>query len=182
MRVGDQTRLIAGTLLGACVPAALVAVVAQSTGRVSVWWVLPVALAAGTLTAWAMTTIFGLSQIARLAAQAAHGGRHYYFEQREIGVVFDDAGQVWLRLKDLQACVGGSAAVVRHFQGDEASLVQGKRRDVYLSVGGVRRLLKLNRHADRQKFLLWFERELLAPIEQRRARSLPLHSTGDGQL
>ena len=179
MRVGDQFRLIRYSVFGALAPGALVGMIAVTSGAFPVWWALVAGIASGGLTGWAVTTLFGLTQLVDLAAQSAHGGRHYYFDQRELRVVFDGEGDVWVRLRDIQACVGGDAGVVRHFQNDEAARVEGQGRYVYLSVDGVRRFLKTSRHGDRKKFLLWFERELLLPLEQRRARGLPLHSTGD---
>jgi hypothetical protein len=179
MRVGDQFRLLRFSLLGALAPGGLVAMIAVTSGKFPVWWAVVAGLASGALTGWAATTIFGLTQIAQLAAHAVHAGRNYYFEQIEIRVVFDDGGTAWLRLHDVRACIGGDAGSVRHFHSNEAALVEGMGRHIYLSAEGVRRYLKTNRHAARQKFHLWFERELLAPIEQRRTRGLPLHATGE---
>jgi hypothetical protein len=182
MRLGDRVRVLRLGLLGAGAPGALMFVALWATGKASLWWALPFALAAGLLTAWAMTTFFGVAQLERLAARAVHGGRHYYFGHDELRVVFDDDGGAWMRQADVTRVVGGDPRGIRHFTPDEATAIEGGGRHVYLSVAGVRRYLNTTRHPDRQKFLLWFERDFIAPIEKRRARNLPLHSTGAGRI
>ena len=182
VRAGDRIRFIPIVVVGTLAPGLLLALMAGLTGAIPVWWSIPFGLACGALAAWASLTFFGVAQIERLAAAAAHGGRHYYFEQQEIQVRFDEAGGAWLRLADIRRCVGGDTHGIRHYASTEACLVDGEGRAIYLSIGGVRRYVRLVRHADKRAFLLWFERDFVVPIERRRERNLPLHSTGGGRI
>ena len=182
MRAGDRIRFIPIVVVGTLVPGFLLALMAGLTETIPVWWSIPFGLAFGASTAWASFTFFGVSHLERLAAVAAHGGRHYYFEREEIQVRFDEAGGPWLRLADIRRCVGGDASGIRHYAPTDASLLDGEGRAIYLSIAGVRRYVRLVRHADRGAFLLWFERDFVVPIERRRERKLPLHSTGGGRI
>jgi hypothetical protein len=182
MRLGDRVRILKLGLLGAVAPGALLLVLLWATGRASPWWALPFGLASGLVTTWAMTTFFGVTQLERLAARTVHGGRHYYFGHDELRVVFDDGGRAWMRLEDVRRVAGGDPRGIRHFGPEESTTIEGGGRHAYLSVTGVRRYLNTSRHPDRQKFLLWFERDFVAPNEKRRERNLPLHSTGGGRI
>lgn len=182
MRVGDKVRFLQVAVLGGLGPAALFAALAWATGRMPVWQGVLIGLGTGGFAIWAAWTFFGVTHIERLAARVAHGGRHYYFGQEEIRVVFDDFEEAWVRLADLQRCIGGDPRGVRHFHATEATRIEGGGRHLYLSVAGVRRYLRTTRHPDRQKFSTWFERDFVAPFETRRARNLPLHSTGSGKI
>ncbi len=178
MRLGDKYRLTAigaGAFLGFTL---VLGTVSTQLGAFSFKWVLPVSALLGIFTAWICTSFFGIADLERLAAHRAHGGRHYYFESQEIQVRVDVANEVWLRFKDVRACIGGDATALRHFGDAETSLLDGEGRDAYLSFDGVRRLLRTSRHRDALKFSQWFERELVRPMLTRRARSLPIHETG----
>ena len=178
MRLGDKYRLI-GIGVGSSLGYALVlGAVSTQLGAFRFLWVLPVSALLGLFTAWMCVSLFGIADLERLAAHRAHGGRHYYFESQEIQVRIDVANEVWLRFIDVKACIGGDPAALRHFAGHEMSLIDGEGRASYVSFAGVRRLLRTSRHRDAQKFSLWFERELVKPMQTRRDRSLPLHETG----
>jgi len=182
MRVGDKVRAIQVALIGGLAPGLVFGLLAWVTGRVPVWWSVFIGIGTATLAIWAAWTFFGIAHLERMAARAAHGGRHYYFGQQEIRVVFDDADGAWLRLADVRCCIGGDAARIRHFLPSEATTFSGSGRHVYLSEPGVRRYVAVTRHPDLQKFMLWFERDFIAPLDARRARNLPLHGTGSGRI
>ena len=182
MRVGDKIRFLQVGLLGTLVPTALLGGFAWASERMSVWWGLAIGLACAPFAIWAGWTFFGITHLERLAARIAHGGRHYYFEHEEIRVMIDDFDDAWIRLADLRRCIGGAASGVRHYHPTEATRIKGGGRHAYLSVAGVRRYLGTTRHADKQKFSLWFERDLVAPFERRRDQGLPLHGTGSGRI
>jgi hypothetical protein len=182
MHLGDKIRMVQVGVLGACAPACLYALLGFASERFPLWWAIPFGVATGLATTWAASTFFGITQLHQLAARSVHGGRHYYFGLQELRVVFDDDGCAWMRLDDVRLCVGGDGRGVRHYAPAEATLVQGAGRHVYLSVAGVRRYLRLARHADLAAFTLWFERDFVIPLERRRERNLPLHSTGGGRI
>ena len=178
MRLGDRYRLI-GIGVGSSLGYALVlGAVSTQLGAFRFLWVLPASVLLGLFTAWMCVSFFGVADLERLAAHRAHGGRHYYFESQEIQVRVDVASEVWLRFADVKACIGGDAAALRHFAEHEVSLIDGEGRAPYLSFAGVRRLMRGSRHRDARKFSLWFEREMVKPVQTRRERSLPLHETG----
>lgn len=182
MRLGDQVRFLQIALIGCLVPGLLMAFWAWANGH-PVWWAVPSGIASGLLTSLAgWSFFFGIAQIERIAARRVHGGRHHYFEQQELRLVFDEVDDVWVCLADLQKCIGGEAAAVRHYAPHEATIFEGRGRAVYLSVAGARRYLRRSRHADLPKFVKWFECDLLAPIERRRERGLPLYSSGEGRV
>ncbi|MBL8385074.1 MAG: hypothetical protein JNM90_18470 [Burkholderiales bacterium] len=182
MRSGDRIRALQLVPYVGLLPAALFALAAWTTGRFPVWWAVPVGLIGSVAAIWAGATFFGVTHLERLAAQAVHGGRHYYFEQHEIRVLFDEDDGLWLRLDDIRRAVGGDPRVLRHFGDDEATHFAGQRRRVFVSAAGARRYLKSSRHPDRARFLLWLERDLEAPIAKRRERGLTLHGTGGGRI
>lgn len=180
MRSGDRVRLIPVIVLGTFAPMLLLGLLSLASGRFPLWWALPVGLACGGIAAWAVLTFFGVAHLERMAAKAVHGGRHYYFGHDEIRVLFDDDDRAWLRLADIRVCLGGDGRGVRHFAPAELTLIAGEGAKPYLSIDGVRRYIKTSRHPDRQRFVLWFEREFVAPLEKRRERHLPMQSTGSG--
>ena len=182
MRVGDKVRALQVALIGGLAPGLVFGLLAWVTGRVPVWWAIVIGISTAALAIWAAWTFFGIAHLQRLAARVAHGGRHYYFGHEEIRVVFDDNDSAWLCLADLRRCIGGDAGRIRHFLPTEATTFRASSRQVYLSEAGVRRYVAVTRHADLQKFTLWFERDFISPIEKRRARNLPLHPTGGGRI
>ena len=181
MRIGDQVTFLQVTLIGSLVPGLVVVLWAWANGR-PIWWAVPVGMASGLFAAWASWALFGFAHLERIAAHRVHGGRHHYFEQQEVRVVFDEVDDVWLCLDDMRKCIGGDAAAIRHYAAHEAATFEGRGRGLYLSVAGARRYLRLARHPDLPKFMKWFETELLAPIERRRARGLPLYGSGEGRV
>ena len=182
MYLGDKVRMLQVAILGGLAPALVFALMAFASGRMPVWWALPFGLATCLFTVWAAGTFFGISWLHGLAARAVHGGRHYYFGLQEIRVVFDDEDEAWLRLADLRACIGGDGRGVRHYSVLEATRVEGQGDQPYLSVAGVRRYMRMARHPDLAAFALWLERDFVMPLERRRERSLPLHSSGEGRI
>lgn len=181
MRLGDQARFLQISLICSLVPGLLVAGAAWATGR-PIWWAVPIGIASGLFAGWACWSFFGIGHLERIAAHRVHGGRHHYFEQQELRIVFDEVDDLWLCLDDMRKCIGGDAAVIRHYASHEATTFAGRGRAVYLSVAGVRRYLRQSRHPDLLKFTKWFETDLLAPIERRRERGLPLYGSGEGRV
>lgn len=181
MQAGDKVRLLQIGILCGLASALVVGLWAFANER-PLWWAIPPSVASGLFGAWAGLTFFGIAHIERLAAHRVHGGRHHYFERQEVRVVFDQADDVWLCLDDMRKCVGGDATAIRHYAAHEAATFEGRGRRVYLSVAGARRYLRLARHPDLPKFIAWFETDLLAPIERRRERGLPLYGSGEGRI
>jgi YHS domain-containing protein len=176
---GDKVRMLQAALMGGLAPVPIFVVLVMTT-QVAVWKLLLVGLIASIFAAWAAGTFFGLRHVHEAASRAVLGGRHYYFCHQEIRVLFDEYSDVWLRLEDIRHCLGGDGRGVRHYAPEEATLIAGQGRHLYLSEAGVRRYLGTSRHPDRQKFALWFERDFLKPLKARRERNLPLYSTGTG--
>ena len=181
MRAGDRVRLFQMSLLCCLAPGAMVLLWAWATGR-PLWWAIPVGMAAGLFGGWASWSFFGIASLERIAAHRVHGGRHHYFEHQEVRVLFDEVDDLWLCLDDLRKCIGGDAGAIRHYAPHEATTFEARGRAVYLSVAGARRYLRLVRHPDLLKFIKWFETDLLAPIERRRERGLPLYDSGEGKV
>lgn len=181
MEVGDKVRFVQIAVLCGVAPALVVGLWAFANER-PLWWAIPPGIACGLVGIWAAWTIFGIAHLERIVAHRVHGGRHHYFEQQEVRVVFDQLDDVWLRLDDLRKCIGGDVAAIRHYAPHEATTFEGRVRGVYLSVAGARRYLRLARHPDLPKFMTWFETDLLAPIERRRERGLPLYGSGEGRI
>ena len=181
MRLGDQVRFLQVALIGTLAPGMVVALWAWANGR-PIWWAVPIGVVSGLFAGWASWAIFGIASLERIAAHRVHGGRHHYFEQQEIRVVFDEVDDLWVCLDDMRKCIGGDAAAIRHYAAHEATTFEGRGRATYLSVDGTRRYLRLARHPDLLKFTKWFETDLLAPIERRRERGLPLYGSGDGKV
>jgi len=179
MRTGDQARLIA--IAGLSLAAYLIVIggLFMAAG-IRLTWALPLCLGLSALTVWASISFFGVVHLERLAAHIAHGGRHYYFGAQEVDVLVDEFRRVWVRLSDVQACVGGEARLLKHYSVDEAGYFEGQGQRLFLSPAGVRRYLQGREHPDLQKFRLWFERELVMPMERRREQGLPVHGTGKG--
>lgn len=181
VRLGDQVRFLLVALICCLVCGLVVALWAWVSGR-PIWWAVPIGMASGLVAGWASWSFFGVANLERIAAHRVHGGRHHYFEQQEVRLVFDQGDGIWLCLDDLRQCIGGDPAAIRHYAPHEATSFEGRGRAVYLSVAGARRYLRLSRHPDLQKFTNWFEAELLAPIERRRERGLPLYGSGEGRV
>lgn len=185
MRPGDQVRFLQVALICSLAPGLVVALWAWANGR-PIWWAVPIGMAsglfAGLASYWASCSFFGIAHLERIAAHRVHGGRHHYFEQQEVRVVFDELDDLWLCLDDLRKCIGGDVAAIRHYAPHEATTFEGRGRGAYLSVAGARRHLRLARHPDSPKFITWFETDLLAPIERRRERGLPLYGSGEGRF
>lgn len=179
MSAGDRVRLGRAALLGGLAPLPLF-VVLYMTEQAAAWKLVVLGVCSSALAAWSSATWFGLRHVHAAAARAVFGGRHYYFGHQEIRVLFDDYDEAWMRLVDIRACLGGDGRGVRHYAPGEATLIAGEGRHVFLSISGVRRYLGTSRHPDRQKFTVWLERDFLLPLEKRRERRLPLHSTGSG--
>ena len=180
MRSGDRIRLAQLAVYGAAPPMVVVGLLSFATGSPPIWWVPLIGVASGAVTVWAAWSLFGLGHVAALAAQAVHGGRHYYFGHEEIRVLFDADGAPWLRVDDVRRCIGGDTDRLRHYDAAHAGRFEGEGRKVFLSEAGVRRWVRASRHADAARFLLWYERDFLMPLENRRRRGMRLHATGDG--
>ena len=180
MRAGDRIRLAQLAIYGAAVPIVVISLLSFVTGSPPIWWAPVIGVASGAFTVWAAWSMFGLSHVVDLAARAVHGGRHYFFEHEEIHVLFDEHGAPWLKLADVRRCIGGDPRRLRHYGSAEMGCFEGEGRDVFLSEAGVRRWIRTSRHRDRPGFLLWYERDFLMPLENRRRRGMRLHATGAG--
>lgn len=179
MRAGDRYRL-AGIGLGAalCFGAVLSALSAL-TGALPAYWVLPLTLLLAAATVFASGTLFGITWIERLAARKVHGGRHYYYENTELAVRVGAANIVWVRLREVVSIVGGDEGVAKHYPAGAALCFEDEPEVFYLSFAGMRRYLGNQRGAGARKFSLWFERQLVRPMEERARRRLPVYGTGE---
>jgi len=112
-----------------------------------------------------------LERARRKVRGVEHDGRHdwYGFQGNTIRVFFDDRRKPWMAVKEIAHVfqVEDVADAFRQYGPAEFAQQPFANDEYCLSEAGLRRLLKYSRHRDAQAFLLWFEREVLMPLQRR---------------
>lgn len=101
-----------------------------------------------------------------------HDGRHdwYGFRGTTLRLFFDEGESPWIAVKEIAQIleIEDLAATFRHFGPSEFAAQPFAGGERCLSEAGLRRYLKGSRHRDAHALLLWFEREVILPLQRRR--------------
>ena len=100
-----------------------------------------------------------------------HEGRHdwYGFHGSTIRVFFDERHKPWLAAKEIAHILeaGDVPAAFYAYHPSEFARQPFAKDEYCLSEAGLRRLLKYSQHPEARAMLLWFERDVLFPLQQR---------------
>jgi len=101
-----------------------------------------------------------------------HDGRHdwYGFRGTTLRLFFDEGGKPWIAVKEIAQIleIEDIAATFSHYGPAEIAAQPFASSERCISEGGLRRYLKQSRHRDAHALLLWFEREVILPLQRRR--------------
>lgn len=101
-----------------------------------------------------------------------HDGRHdwYGFRGTRLRLFFDEVGKPWIAVKEIAQIleIEDVAVAFRHYGPAEFAAQPFASGERCLSEAGLRRYLKGSRHRDAHALLLWFEREVILPLQRRR--------------
>lgn len=117
--------------------------------------------------------IFSIFAAARRKVQGIeHDGRHdwYGFRGTRMRLFFDETGKPWIAAKEITQVleIRDVAEKFRSYGRAEFAAQPSASGEQCLSEAGLRRLLKYSQHRDAHALLLWFEREVMLPLQRRR--------------
>ena len=125
---------------------------------------------------WLRGEVFALFALLESSSryQALHG-RHYYFQDQEVRIVFDGENNPHFAEIDVCAVLGikDSDEPFRHCSAAEYGFSDdGKLKCV--SPSALLRTIAASRHPDALRFKLWVERDILATLAKRKDWRLPM--------
>ena len=117
--------------------------------------------------------IFSAAAAARRKLRGVkHAGRHdwYGFRGTTLRLYFDEGGKPWIAVKEIAQIleIEDVTAAFRHYGPAEFAAQSFAGGEQCLAETGLRRFLKYSRHRDAHALQLWFEREVILPLQRRR--------------
>jgi len=119
----------------------------------------------------------GFYKARRKVQGVEHAGRHdwYGFHGSTIRVFFDEQHKPWLAAKEIAhiLAAGSVPEAFRGYRPAEFGKPAFANEEYCVSEAGLRRLLKGSQHPEAHAMLLWLERDVLFPLQERENRPKP---------